>query len=73
MDALDDSADDEEPADEPVVSATPARKTQALRKNSDAQGNDGITGGKWLPVFLRVLFYDWIGGFLSQLFDTKQK
>lgn len=81
MDALDDSADDDEPiypvrpSDEPTTSDNQGHVSS---QDSDAQTtqpmeNKKVTGGEWLPVFLRVLFYDWIGTFLSRLFGSKEK
>lgn len=81
MDDLDDSADDN---DGSIDSGRPTDST-TTDDQDDVQQRDGrasatqsssgkhVTGGHWLPVFFRVLFYDWIGGFLSRMFKQSSK
>lgn len=81
MDDLDDSADDNDgsiDSGRPTDSTTTDDQDEVQQRDGNAsatQSSSGkhVTGGHWLPVFFRVLFYDWIGGFLSRMFKQSSK
>lgn len=64
MDELDDTDEDEDRQ----VTAPGDRRVQ----KRDTPGGKDVTRGRWLPAFFRVLFYDWIGGFLGRLFRRQK-
>ncbi|KAM0334280.1 hypothetical protein ACHAQA_001302 [Verticillium albo-atrum] len=84
-DEMDELEDDE--ADAGVgPAATPGRNSsrdgQLRRRNvsndrsvtsSSAQGAKNADSGNWLQAFFRVLFVDWIGGFVNRLFHGNRK
>ncbi|KAM0286297.1 hypothetical protein ACHAQH_001028 [Verticillium albo-atrum] len=84
-DEMDELEDDE--ADASVgPAATPGRtgsKDGQLRRrnvsndrsvaSSSAQGAKNADSGNWLQAFFRVLFVDWIGGFVNRIFHGNRK